>query len=280
MRESYSYTMCNCWTLNVENYDACHILVDNRSLADVLYYIALLKIGISPDWMAWVDSFLVGFIGDVIQIEGMVTLTMRMGCYPLWSISQVHFLVVWVPSTYNAILGWPGLNAFQMIMSIYYQKVKFSTMLEVRKIYRDKSLACHYYYIELYGAEAPSAYLVEGLDTRDDLAKQWVKDLVTILVFRLILSSLISPQSFNFFVELIFNQVDILFKAIQSFKIMKNQVDISKSGIVIYKYNKIIYTMSSFNTHWTTDIWMDSLDSQPCSFFKWFLSYFSARQYS
>lgn len=30
-------------TLNVENYDACHILIDNRSSANVFYYNTLLK---------------------------------------------------------------------------------------------------------------------------------------------------------------------------------------------------------------------------------------------
>lgn len=36
-------------TLNMENYNICHILVDNRSSAVVLYFDALTKMAISPD---------------------------------------------------------------------------------------------------------------------------------------------------------------------------------------------------------------------------------------
>lgn len=69
--------------LNVENHDVRHILIDNESLADVLYFKALLKIGISPNRLTRVNTPLVGFIGDTIQVEGMISLTKRMRCYLL-----------------------------------------------------------------------------------------------------------------------------------------------------------------------------------------------------
>lgn len=36
-------------SLNIKNCNECHILIDNRSLANVLYYDAFLKIEISHD---------------------------------------------------------------------------------------------------------------------------------------------------------------------------------------------------------------------------------------
>lgn len=53
-------------TLNVENYELCRILIDNGSFADVLYYDAFLKVGISLDWLIQVSFPLVGFVGDAI----------------------------------------------------------------------------------------------------------------------------------------------------------------------------------------------------------------------
>lgn len=37
-------------TINVENYDVHYILIDNRSLANVLYYDSLMKMGIYLHW--------------------------------------------------------------------------------------------------------------------------------------------------------------------------------------------------------------------------------------
>lgn len=42
--------------LNVKNYDVHRTLIDNRSSTDVLYFDALMKMGISPDQLARVDS--------------------------------------------------------------------------------------------------------------------------------------------------------------------------------------------------------------------------------
>lgn len=38
--------------LKIENHDVRHILIDNGSLANVLYYDALLKMGMSPDQLS------------------------------------------------------------------------------------------------------------------------------------------------------------------------------------------------------------------------------------
>lgn len=110
-------------------------------------------------------------------------LNMRMGHYPLQSIAKVDFLVIWVPSAYNAILGWLGLNAFCELISTYLLKMKFLMVHGIREIYGDQSLVCHCYRINLQGNKATNAYPIEGLDIHDDLAKQWgelVEDLIPI----------------------------------------------------------------------------------------------------
>lgn len=115
------------------------------------------------------NSPLVGFTKDAIQVEEMVKLTIRMGQYPLRSIVKIDFLVIRAPSTYNAILRQLGLNAFRVVVSIYYLKIKFSMVHGVREIYEDQSLVFHCYHIVLHRAGILGAHLIDGLDTRDDL---------------------------------------------------------------------------------------------------------------
>lgn len=50
-----------------QNYDVHHILIDNGSSADVLYFDALVKMGVSPQS---IDPSGLPFTGDAIQKKG------------------------------------------------------------------------------------------------------------------------------------------------------------------------------------------------------------------
>ena len=82
-----------------------HILVDNESSADILFYDAFSKISILDGHLRPISSPLVGFTGDAIPMEGVITLTVTAGRYPRQSQAPMDFLVVKAPSAYNAILG-------------------------------------------------------------------------------------------------------------------------------------------------------------------------------
>ncbi|KAL0445003.1 UNVERIFIED_CONTAM: hypothetical protein Slati_2223000 [Sesamum latifolium] len=60
---------------------------------------------------------------------------------------MLKFLVVDVPSAYNAILGRPTLNNFQAVISMYHMKIKFSTPGGVGEVQGDP-LQSRKYYIE------------------------------------------------------------------------------------------------------------------------------------
>lgn len=62
------------------------IVIDNGSLANILYHDALVEIGISLDQLGKIDFLSVGFTGDTIQIEGAITLPVKIGQYPCRSI--------------------------------------------------------------------------------------------------------------------------------------------------------------------------------------------------
>lgn len=83
----FPYNNVDVVALNVENYNVHHILINNESLADVLYYDAFIKMEISLDRLIQMDFFLVGFTKDAIQVERMIFLTVRIGNYPYRSIN-------------------------------------------------------------------------------------------------------------------------------------------------------------------------------------------------
>ena len=98
-------------SLNIANYDVRRILVDNESLADILFYDAFSKMSILDGRLGPISSPLVGFTSDAIPMEGVITLTVAAGRYPRQSKALMNFLVVKAPSAYNTILGRPDLNA-------------------------------------------------------------------------------------------------------------------------------------------------------------------------
>ena len=69
-------------SLNIENYDVRRILVDNESLADILFYDAFSRMSTLSDHLRPICSPLIGFTGDTIPTKGMIALTVTAGQYP------------------------------------------------------------------------------------------------------------------------------------------------------------------------------------------------------
>ena len=138
---------------------------------------------ILPTCLGRLDSPLIGFTGDEVPVERVITLPIVVGRSPRWSESQVDFLVVRTWSAYNANLRCPGLNTLQAVVSTYHLKMKFSTKFGVDEVRGDQVLAQQYYTITLRGTRPSEAYLVDGLDIWDELSKERerpVEDLETI----------------------------------------------------------------------------------------------------
>ena len=69
-------------TLLIADYTTRRVLVDNGSLADILYYPAFQQMRLGRDQIRLVNSPLVGFSGMRVQPVGIVTLSMVVGAYP------------------------------------------------------------------------------------------------------------------------------------------------------------------------------------------------------
>ena len=80
------------------------VLVDNGSLADILYYPTFQQMRISRKRLIPTNAPLVGFGGIRVLPLGVVILSVVVGDYPQHITKDVTFLVVDCSSTYNVIL--------------------------------------------------------------------------------------------------------------------------------------------------------------------------------
>ena len=94
--------------LGIEGFATRKVLVDNGSLADIMYMKAYQQLRLDPKRLRSFNSPLVSFSEDKIYTKGIITLSVTAGTHPAQVTIQVDFLVVDCPSSYNVILGQIG----------------------------------------------------------------------------------------------------------------------------------------------------------------------------
>ncbi|GAV79166.1 hypothetical protein CFOL_v3_22631 [Cephalotus follicularis] len=109
------------------------ILIDSGSSADILYKHAFDQLRIPADQLRPVKTPLIGFAGEMVHPLGSIDLSVVAGTTPRQTQVQMTFLVVDTPSPYNAIVGRPGLNLMEAIVSTRHLLVKFPTRFGVGK---------------------------------------------------------------------------------------------------------------------------------------------------
>ncbi|XP_008795595.2 uncharacterized protein LOC103711289 [Phoenix dactylifera] len=177
----------------VNKFDVKRILVDNGSSANILYYHVYQKMGLTENQLRRMNAPLVGFTGDSVPVEGEVSFLVTAGLAPRESTVRTDFLVVRLPSAYNAILGRPGLNALRAVVSTYHLLVRFSTNYGIGEARGDQMVAKRCY-MATYKAKPPAEASnqqelptevptqamdrmlpIETLDVRNDLWKKRVE---------------------------------------------------------------------------------------------------------
>ena len=126
--------------LRMEEFNIHWVLVDNGSLADIIYLPAFQQMKLSKERIRPFISPLVSFTRDKVIPKGVVKLTIIVGTYPMQVFKEIDFLMVDFPSTYNVILGRPTLNKLKAATLTYYIKVKFPTAHSIREIRGDQVL--------------------------------------------------------------------------------------------------------------------------------------------
>ncbi|GAV72997.1 hypothetical protein CFOL_v3_16484, partial [Cephalotus follicularis] len=118
-------------TLLVELFTMKRILIDNGGSADILYKHAFDQLRIPAYQLKPVKTPLIGFAGETIHPLGSINLSVVAGTAPRQTQVEMTFLVVDTPSPYNAIIGRPGLNLLEAIVSTRHLLMKFPTRFGV-----------------------------------------------------------------------------------------------------------------------------------------------------
>ena len=118
----------------VGDYNVHRMLVDNGSLADILYYPTFQQMGINRARLTPTNAPLVGFRGTRVHPLGAITLSVMVGDYPQQISQDVTFLVVDCSFAYNGILGRPTLNSWKAATSTYHLMIKFPTEYGIREL--------------------------------------------------------------------------------------------------------------------------------------------------
>ena len=134
--------------IRVGDYNTYRVLVDNKSSANILYYLAFQQMRIEREQLIPTNAPLVGFGGTRVYPPGVVTLPVTVEDYPQQITRDVTFLVVDYSSTYNAILGCPTLNSWKSVTSTYHLMIKFPTEYGVGEVGGDQ-VAAHECYIAM-----------------------------------------------------------------------------------------------------------------------------------
>ncbi|XP_062099865.1 uncharacterized protein LOC133805719 [Humulus lupulus] len=107
-KEFFAYSNPLVLTVHIANTKVHHVLMDNGSLVDILYQLALEKMGLGIKNCRPCHTSLYGFTGSSIQPLGTIGLALIVGEQPKQTTVISNFIVVDCASTFNAVLGRPS----------------------------------------------------------------------------------------------------------------------------------------------------------------------------
>ena len=138
-------------TMTIASFITRRVLIDNGSLADIIYLPAYQQMKIDKERLKPIDIPLIGFTGNKVKPSKVVSLMIKAGTYPKQVRASVEFLVVDCPSTYNVIISHSTLNKLRVVTSTYHILVRFPTEHGIRELKRDQVAAreCDFASLEL-----------------------------------------------------------------------------------------------------------------------------------
>ncbi|KAK2997863.1 hypothetical protein RJ639_025561 [Escallonia herrerae] len=115
------------------------------------------------------DSPLYGFFNHLVDVEEIIALPVTIGTPPIQANLMLDFVVVKVPSAYNAILGRRTLNQLQAVVSTYHLKMKFPMENGIGEVKGDQTTA-RQCYVTSCRSKNKEALIIE--DLREDTKMQ------------------------------------------------------------------------------------------------------------
>ncbi|VFQ63982.1 unnamed protein product [Cuscuta campestris] len=102
-------------------------LVDTGSSVNIMYMDTYKALGLTRDELSPIKTPLTGFTGDSIEPEGVITLPVEIGDTKATRKLDMEFVVVGIISSTNIILGRPGLEDLECVISPRHLCIKFPT---------------------------------------------------------------------------------------------------------------------------------------------------------
>ena len=108
-------------TARINGFIVKRVLIDQGSRVEVMYPDLFRGLGLKNEDISKYDTPLVGFNGQMVILEGQISLPVNMEGKEV----MVTFIVVFSFSLYTAILGRPWIHAMGAVSSTFHVKVKF-----------------------------------------------------------------------------------------------------------------------------------------------------------
>jgi len=101
-----------------------HVLVDQGSSADVMFWTTFNKLQLSPNQLRLYTDCLYDFKGDQVEVRGHLKLRTTFTDGVASRTGNIRYLVVNAPSAYNILLGRPTLNRLTTVALTRHMKMK------------------------------------------------------------------------------------------------------------------------------------------------------------
>ena len=144
------------------------VLIDNGSLADIIFASSFEKMGIGREKLEPINTHLRGFSGEKVLPFGSIQMVLTLGEPPCQATTTARFLIVDALSAYNMLLGRPSLNVIKAIPSAYHMIIKFLTIHGVGMVRGDQRVARECY-TAFMKQRAVNNVNVDELDMRDEV---------------------------------------------------------------------------------------------------------------
>ncbi|GAV74303.1 hypothetical protein CFOL_v3_17783 [Cephalotus follicularis] len=159
------------------------IFIDSGSSVDILYKHAFDQLRIPVDQLKPVKTPLVGFAGEMVHPLGSINLSMVVGTAPCQTQVQMTLPVVDTPSPYNAIIGRPGINLMEAIVSTRHLLMKFPTRFGVGEARGDQQVARQCYKTAILDKGKDKVLPIANVELRGDVEPerpQPVEDMIQV----------------------------------------------------------------------------------------------------
>ena len=124
-------------TLRIGGYDVRRVMVDQGSVAEIMYLDLYKRLGLRAEDLTTYSSPLVSFEGKVIIQKSQIRLPMQTSSVMV----EVDFIVVDAFSPYTTIVARPWLHTLGAVSSILHQKVKYPSEGQIKEILGDQAVA-------------------------------------------------------------------------------------------------------------------------------------------